>query len=122
MLQGTIKQKEQKEKELACAEAHADQGPHGTRTSGDDKPPGPILVEDGADVDAAEEGQPGVYGEDPADGGLVVAPELVAEHVSLEEGDGVHEPEGGEEGEPRAEDDEPGAQAALGIGLGSGGG
>lgn len=117
MLQRTIKRREQKEKELACAEAHADQGPHGTHTSGDDKPPGPILVEDGADVDAAEEGQPGVDGEDPADGALAVVLELVAERVGLEDGDAVHQAHGGDHGEPGARHDGPCLEAAFGISL-----
>lgn len=92
------------------AEAHV-------RDAGDDEPARAVLVEDGPDVDAAEEGQEGVDGEDPADGALAVVPQLVAQRVGLEDADCVHEAHRRHHGEPRAGDDEPGLEPALGVRL-----
>ncbi|KAF4504213.1 hypothetical protein G6O67_008391 [Ophiocordyceps sinensis] len=102
---------------ITFAEAHGQDAGHGARAPGDDEPPRAILVEDGPDVDAAEEGEKGVYGEDPADGALAVVAELVAERVGLEDADRVHQAHGRDHGEPAAQDDEPRLQPALGVRL-----
>lgn len=86
--------------------------------------PGPVFVEDGADVDAQEEGQEGIQREDPADRALTVARKLVRRHPRLQRGHGVHQAQRRDERHPAAEDDGPRSQPALRVrllGLGCGG-
>lgn len=90
---------------------------HQPNTPDKDEPPGPVLVKDGADVDAAEKHKERIDGEDPADGTLVVVGQLVDGDVGLERRDGVHDAGGREQAAPAPEDDEPGGKAAFGVGF-----
>lgn len=59
-----------------------------------DEPLRTVLVEEGPDVDAAEEDEKHVRREDPSDGALAVAGELVRADVGMERCDGVGYAEG----------------------------
>lgn len=50
-------------------------------------------VEDWPDVDAAEEAEEGVYGEDPAYDGMTISLQLVARQIRLEDCQRVHQPQ-----------------------------
>jgi hypothetical protein len=76
--------------QLTMAEAHANHAAYSADAAGRDEPPGAVLVKYGANVHAAEEGQEGVYGEDPANGALAIVAKLVTERVSLEYANRVH--------------------------------
>lgn len=102
---------------LTRADAQQHDARDDAEAAGPDEPLGPVPVEERADVDAADEAERGVEGEDPADGALVVVRELVRRHVRLQGRDAVHQPQRREEAGPRPEDDEPGPEAALGVRL-----
>lgn len=85
-----------------------------------------MFVEYRTDVYPQSEAEDGVQRNNPAHGAVVVVDEVARREVSVECGHDVHQAEGGKEGEPAAEDDEPGAEAAFGVGVffrvGAGGG
>ena len=54
------------------ADAEEEVGRHQEDAAGEDEPAGALGVEDGADLDAAEEGEEGVDAEDPADGAVAL--------------------------------------------------
>jgi hypothetical protein len=69
---------------------------HHTGYACSDKPSRAVFVEYGTNVDATEEGQEGVQGENPSDAALAVSHQLVCRYVRLENGNGIRDTQSSE--------------------------
>ena len=111
----TQKPKNEQEMPILLTQAYQKHSGANAHTPSQQKPFGTILVECRTDHDAARESKECVHAEDPAYDAGGIGGKLVRDDVRLEGAQRVHRSQGGEHGAPGAEDDEPGAEATLGV-------
>ena len=77
--------------------------------------PRAVRVEEGSDLDAAEESQEDIDAKDPADGAFVIISQLMFLKVGLEDTHGIHHAKSGDSSREASQDDKPCLQPAFGV-------
>lgn len=101
---------------LTTRTAHQKRTQQQTHRPRHNNPPRPIGIKNRPNLHATKEAQKDVYAEHPADLAFAKVAELVGREVGLEDSYRVHVAEASRHAGEGAEDDEPGLQAAFGVG------